>query len=195
VVSRTAAASSSLELRAPALGSAHFLGNTLRFESVYQEHAGFTWRVLRGMGIPDTAVEDAVQDVFVVVHRRLPEFDGRHSVRTWLFAIAQRVAYEHRRKLRRTEAQEPLDEQLHDTREGPEGNAAKAQALKLLETVLEGMSDDKRAVLVLAEIEGMSAPEIAAVVGAPLNTVYTRLRRARLELNAALEALSKGRSP
>lgn len=144
------------------------------------------------MGIPDSAIEDAVQDVFVVVHRRLAEFDGRHSVRTWIFAIAQRVAYEHRRKLRKAEAQQPLDEELKDQRGGPEVDAEKAQALKLLETLLEGMTDDKRAVLVLAEIEGLSAPEIASVVGAPLNTVYTRLRRARLELNAALEAMRKG---
>src|SRR4051794_22631911 len=71
------------------------------FQRIYADHAGFVFRVLRGMGVADSGVEDALQDVFVVVHRRLPEFDGRYSMRTWLFEIALRVASDHRRKQRR----------------------------------------------------------------------------------------------
>jgi RNA polymerase sigma-70 factor (ECF subfamily) len=159
------------------------------FDTVYSLHVGFVWRVLRGMGVSEAAIEDAVQDVFVVVHRRLHEFDGRHSVRTWLFAIAYRVAADHRRRQRRAHvrAQEPLHEQLRDRAPSPADVAERSEALRLLDSLLEQMSDDKRAVLVLAEIEGMTAPEIAALTGVGINTVYTRLRRARIELTQALE--------
>src|SRR6476620_7217092 len=80
VVVRSALPEGSIEAPARALGTAFTLGAVLRFETVYRDHAGFVWRVLRGMGVADVLVEDAVQDAFVVVHRRLPEFDGRHSV-------------------------------------------------------------------------------------------------------------------
>jgi RNA polymerase sigma-70 factor (ECF subfamily) len=161
------------------------------FDTVYSQHVGFVWRVLRGMGVADAGVEDAVQDVFVVVHRRLPEFDGRHAIRTWLFAIAYRVAADHRRRLRRLHVQEPLHEQLSDRAPTPADSAEHSEALQLLDALLGELGDDKRTVLVLAEIEGMTAPEIATVTGASVNTVYTRLRRARLQLSSALAARKK----
>jgi RNA polymerase sigma-70 factor (ECF subfamily) len=161
------------------------------FDTVYSQHVGFVWRVLRGMGVPDAGVEDAVQDVFVVVHRRLSEFDGRHAVRTWLFAIAYRVAADHRRRARRLRAHEPLPEQFGDRGPTPADSAERAERLRVLDALLSELDDEKRAVLVLAEIEGMTAPEIATVTGASLNTVYTRLRRARLQLSRALAARQK----
>ena len=161
------------------------------FDTVYSQHAGFVWRVLRGMGVADGGIEDAVQDVFVVVHRRLHEFDGRHSVRTWLFAIAYRVAADHRRRVRRLHVHEPLHDQLSDRAPTPADSAERSEALHLLDTLLGQLGDDKRAVLVLADIEGMTAPEIATVTGTSLNTVYTRLRRARLQLSRALAARQK----
>jgi len=158
------------------------------FDEVYTQHVGFVWRSLRGMGVPDEAVEDAVQEVFVVVHRRLAGFDGRHSIRTWLFAIAYRVACEQRRRLRRTGGQEPLEAQLRDSAPTPHESAERAQQLRVVAGLLDGLDDEKRAVIVLADIEGMSAPEIAEATGVALNTVYTRLRRARLQLNKMLSA-------
>ena len=125
------------------------------FDEVYGEHARFVWRVLRGMGIREAGIDDAVQDVFIVVHRRLREFDGKHALSTWLFAIAYRVACDHRRKHRRVSSLDPLD-------------------------------DEKRALIVLAELEEQTVPQIAAITGSSVNTIYTRLRRARLELQAAL---------
>jgi RNA polymerase sigma-70 factor (ECF subfamily) len=163
---------------------------TLPFEEVYQVHAAFAWRVLRGMGVPDALIEDAVQDVFIVVHARLSEFDGRHSIKTWLFAIAYRVACNYRRKYRHMWRQEPLHDRLTDPAPTPAEVAERAEALSLLGTLLDRFSDDKRAILILAEVEGMSAPEIAEVTRTPLNTVYTRLRRARVTLS---DALSKWR--
>ena len=100
----------------------------LDFDAVYAEHAGFVCRVLRGMGLPDAQLDDAVQDVFLVVHRRLGEFDGQAKVRTWLFGIALRVASHHRRRAKRardhipvadtlsSDARSPLDSQLPRSR-------------------------------------------------------------------------------
>jgi RNA polymerase sigma-70 factor (ECF subfamily) len=162
------------------------------FDDVYRQHAGFVFRVLRGMGIADPAVEDAVQDVFVVVHRRLCEWDGRHSIKTWLFEIAYRVACEHRRKGRRARAHEALPDELEDAALGPHGTAEQQQQLQLLGRALDRLSDEQRAVLVLTEIEGMTAPEISAATGVSVNTVYTRLRRARIAVDEALTALRGG---
>lgn len=161
---------------------------TTSFDEVYRQHAGFVWRVLRGMGLSESAVDDAVQDVFIVVHRRLGEFDGRHSVKTWLFEIAYRIACAHRRKQRRTHTHELLDEQIVDPTRGPVESAERQQALRIFAELLEGLSDEMRVVLVLAELEGLTAPEIVALTGVPINTVYTRLRRARLAVNDALRA-------
>jgi RNA polymerase sigma-70 factor (ECF subfamily) len=161
----------------------------LTFESIYAANATFVWRVLRGMGVPDAAVEDAVQDVFIVVHRRLGEFEGRSLVKTWLFEIAYRVACDHRKRGRRAGSLDPIDDELRDKRPGPAEMAEQNQQLALLARLFDRLDDDKRAVLVLADIEGMTAPEIAEIVSAPLNTVYTRLRRARAEIEAAIAGL------
>ena len=146
------------------------------------------FRVLRGMGVSEPQVADAVQDVFVVVHRRLAQFDGRHAIRTWLFEIAYRVACDYRRRLQRARSHEPLHERLHDPAPGPGERAERSDQLRLLNELLDQLDDEKRVVLVLAEIEELSAPEIASLTGVPLNTVYTRLRRARIALSQALAA-------
>jgi RNA polymerase sigma-70 factor, ECF subfamily len=158
------------------------------FASVYEAHAAFVWRVLRGMGVSDSQVEDAVQEVFIVVHRRLPEFDGRHSIKTWLFAIAFRVACDQRRKLKRGRSHQPIDDHLRDRSPGPAETAERLEAARIFEKLLDQVDVEKRAVLVLAEIEGMTVPEIAAATGVRTNTVYSRLRRARIQLNQALSS-------
>jgi len=162
------------------------------FEDVYAGQIHFVWRVLRGMGVSDGLVEDAAQDVFVVVHRRLGDFDGRFSIKTWLFEIAFRVACDYRRRVKRTAGHEPVDESLRDTAPSPADYAERGEALRLVEELLDELDDDKRAVLLLSEIEGMTAPEIAVVMGAPLNTVYTWLRRARAQLSEAVAKRHQG---
>lgn len=170
------------------------------FDEVYTSHVRFVWRVLRGMGLTESAIDDAVQDVFIVVHRRLPEFDGRHAVSTWLFAIAYRVACDHRRKTRRTRSLEPLHEDGDQLASGedpsPAESAEQAQRLRALHEALDALDDEKRALIVLAELEEQTVPQIAALTGTSVNTVYTRLRRARIELQTALHkgSLRKGGS-
>jgi RNA polymerase sigma-70 factor (ECF subfamily) len=160
------------------------------FEEAYRSHAPFVWRLLCGMGVPDSSVEDALQDVFVVVHRRLPSFDGRHPVTTWLFAIACRVASNYRRR-QRSLSHDPLTDALCDDAPTPAENTEQAEARRVLGVLLDRMDEERRAVFVLTEIEGMTAPEIAALTGVPLNTVYSRLRRARIDMSEALASLGK----
>lgn len=190
------AEAASLTISSDAVGRADAAGPRVRlearamsasFESVYAEHARFIWRVLRGMGVPDAAIEDAVQEVFIVVHRRLPEFDGRHALRTWLFAIAYRVACDQRRKHRRASTIEPIGENVLDAALTPQERVEQSQRLQVLSAALDTLDDDKRALIVLAELEELTVPEIAALTDTSVNTVYTRLRRARIELHAVLK--------
>lgn len=163
------------------------------FEAVYQDHFDFVWRSMGRLGVDPSAVEDAAQDVFVVAHRRLAAFEGRSSVKTWLFGIAIRVARDHRRAARRTRSHGIVPEGEADTAAvadtaapSPLEVATRAEAVARLEAILRELPEDRRAVFILAELEQMSAPEIAEAVGANLNTVYTRLRAARREFNEAV---------
>lgn len=160
----------------------------LDFHEVYAEHARFVWRVLRGLGLPDAMVADAAQDVFIVVHRRLSEFSARSSVKTWLFAIAYRVAFKYRRTLKRAREHAALDEGLPDECPGPIENAERREAERLMTELLDGLDERKRVVFVLTEFEELSAPEIATITGIRLSSVYTLLRRARIHLNREFAA-------
>jgi RNA polymerase sigma-70 factor, ECF subfamily len=127
----------------------------------------------------------------VIVHRRLAEFEGRSSLRTWLFGIVLNVVRAHRRSLLakhphalRSEVAADL-EAVRDAAPGPHEIATQAEAVRLVDRFLEALDEGKREVFVLAELEQMSAPEIATAVGIPLNTVYSRLRLARQEFAAA----------
>jgi RNA polymerase sigma-70 factor (ECF subfamily) len=161
-----------------------------RFDEVYEAHVDFLWRSARGLGVAESSVDDVLQDVFVVVHRRLPEFEGRASIRTWLVRILVRVISEHRRRFRRKEDHAPLPEQIRDSGvPSPMEEVARAQAVRLLGEILGAMDEDQRTVFVLAEIEEIPVPEIAAAIDANVNTVYSRLRLARREYERHLARL------
>jgi RNA polymerase sigma-70 factor (ECF subfamily) len=158
----------------------------LSFDAIYDEHLDFVWRSLRRLGVGAEGLDDAVQEVFLAVHRRLPQFQPRAKVSTWLFSICLKVASDVRRRLRRKPPGELLHTSMVDPALGPHELTAQAQALRELDAVLEELEAEKRAVFVMAEIEQMTAPEIADVLGENLNTVYSRLRAARLEFDRAL---------
>ena len=162
------------------------------FEAVYAEHCDFVWRCLRRMGVQSAVVEDAVQDTFVIFHRRLSDLRPEASVRAFLFGIALRVAHDYRRSARRKGATSlDVEAQISDE-SGPFESTMKAEALRRLEQFLATLDDDKRAVFVLAELEQLSAPEISEALAVNLNTVYSRLRLARERFVAFLAA--QGRS-
>jgi RNA polymerase sigma-70 factor (ECF subfamily) len=161
------------------------------FDQVYAAHVGFVWRVLRTLGVPDAQIEDAVQDVFVVVHRRLGEWQGRAAITTWLFAIARRVGATHRRRaVRRDAPVEALSDELPDEDAGrdPFAEISRAQAAATVLAILEQLDDDKRTVFALVELEQLSVPEVARMLDLKLNTAYSRLRLARQAFEAAVKA-------
>ncbi len=152
-----------------------------RFEDVYREHFRFVWRSLRRLGVPESDVADASQDVFVVVHRRLAEFEGRSKMTTWLYGICLNVARD-RKKLahnrRRSDDDSPL-EYAADERVDIAGDAERRQGLQLLETLLDQLPLEQRAVFTLFEMEGLGGDAIAEMLEIPVGTVHSRLRLAR----------------
>jgi RNA polymerase sigma-70 factor (ECF subfamily) len=162
---------------------------TRSFRALYEAHVDFVWRNLRRLGVYESDVEDRTQEVFVVAHRRFDQFEDRgHGPRAWLFQIVLRVASDARRHRRRhPEDPDGGDALGRAAVEAPQAEALlRNEALSQLDAALDTIDVGRRAVLVLHEIEEMTAPEIAEVLGIPLNTVYSRLRVARAELEEAL---------
>jgi RNA polymerase sigma-70 factor (ECF subfamily) len=160
------------------------------FDSVYQDHAPYVWRAACRLGVSQSSAEDVVQDTFLVVHRRLSEYEERSSMRAWLFAILVRVVRDHRRRARRKPlgGEAPLDaDACADTgTPSPLDAAERMQAVRELYSILDSMSDERREVFVLVELEELAVPEVARALSANINTVYFRLRAARREFEKAI---------
>ena len=168
------------------------------FKDFYHAHVEFVWRGARRLGVDDAAVDDVVQHVFLVAYRRFPEFrlddfpGGRGSIKAWVFAILVRVVREYRRTTRRKSPHVNLPhtdpESLADSRHlGPHEALAKAEAARLVQRLLEELDDEKREVFVLAELEQLTAVEIADALGVNASTVSSRLRAARRDFERAAE--------
>lgn len=158
--------------------------------AIHAAHADFVWATLQRFGVRDADLEDMLQEVFIVVHRRLDSYDGTSKMTTWLFGIAMRVAAAHRRRahVRRERAVEEVPEDTTSTNptESPEEAAMRRQAQTRLQEILDAMDLERRAVFVMFEIEELSCDEIANVMGVPTGTVYSRLHKARKEFEAGL---------
>lgn len=162
------------------------------FAALYRDTFPTVWRVLGRLGVPRAELDDAAQNVYLVAHRRLGDFRGQSSARTWLAGIAVRVAADLRRT-RQRKPEHPLDEELPDAGRTPLEAASQAQSLALVGRLLDALPEERREVFVLAELEELTAPEISQSLGVNLNTVYSRLRLARRDFEAALEAHQAGR--
>ncbi len=161
------------------------------FREIYDLYFEFVFRGARRLGVHPRSLDDAAQDVFLVVHRRLADFEGRSSIKTWLYGITRRVAKDYRRRASRKEsglvsADGPIGGTLATAQNSPGENAARRQAAETLETILAGLEEPRREVFVLAEMEQMTAPEIAEALSLNLNTTYSRLRAARAEFEKAV---------
>jgi len=153
-------------------------GIRLSLEEVYRLHVAFVWRAVRSFGIADEAVEDIVHDVFLVVQRRLADYDGRASIKTWLYGIARGVARNHRRGQTRQERRLRLvDSPTADL--DPERWAQYQESANLVRDFLAAIDHKKREVFELVDLEGMRGPDVAEALGVNVNTVYSRLREAR----------------
>lgn len=156
------------------------------FEELYETYFDVVWRNARALGVPSSVRDDLVQEVFVVVHKKLATFEGRSSVRTWILGILIYAARNYRRKEKHHIHGEPLSPELLDTAESPAEHAERMSAERTFFGVLDSMREEQRTVFVLAEIEQLSIPEIAASLSINLNTAYSRLRLAREQFNKKL---------
>ncbi|HEY3664695.1 MAG TPA: sigma-70 family RNA polymerase sigma factor [Polyangiaceae bacterium] len=164
------------------------------FEQVYRAHFRLVWRILRSLGVREVDLLDVTHDVFLVVHRQLPTFEGRAQVSTWLFSICRWVASGYRRSspIRREVVVDVrhLARTLSPTHDALERLDAR-ELSRLLEAILSRMSEKRRITFVMYELEEMSGEEIAEVLAIPVGTVRSRLNAARGEFQAEVKALRK----
>jgi RNA polymerase sigma-70 factor (ECF subfamily) len=181
---------------APALASRDPSGAGLAVVRLYNAYADYIFRSLRRLGVDEASLQDALQEVFIVVHRRLDESRSPEQIKRWLFVIAMGVASNYRRAAGRKRPErsaagidpDTLASRLTDD---PFEQLAHAQQVHLFYRLLETLDDDKRAVFVLAELEQVSVAEIAETLSVNVNTAHARLRAARRLFG---EALSRHRA-
>jgi RNA polymerase sigma-70 factor (ECF subfamily) len=149
------------------------------FREVYDDYFGFVWRNAANRGVPSAALDDVVQEVFIVVHRKLSEFEGRSTLRTWIAGIVRRVVADYVRKRGNQPAGDETLEREPPAGLEPAELLERKAAVDLLDALLAKMSEEQREVFVLHEVERMSGGEIAELTGTNENTVWTRLRAAR----------------
>lgn len=154
----------------------------------YRKHFRSTWALVGRLGVPASHIEDVVQEVFLILHRRRHDFRNESSVQTWLHGIALRVARRHRARVQRGQTA-PLPPDTRARGPSVEATVQGRAQLARLDALLDQLPEEQREVFVLAEVAGLRAPEIAEVMGTKLNTVYSRLRLARSRMKASLEAM------
>jgi RNA polymerase sigma factor (sigma-70 family) len=166
------------------------------FAALYRDHFGFVWSSLLRMGVPMATVEDALQDVFAIAHRRLPTFEGRSSVRSWLFGIVRRVAFRQRRTRERADrkhrAWAPHAENRAQARAELDELVDQRQLCALLLRALDELDGDKRAAITLHVFEELSGPEVAQMLGLNVDTAYSRIKAGRRALQRTLEGMGVG---
>jgi RNA polymerase sigma-70 factor (ECF subfamily) len=159
------------------------------FHSVYDDYFDFVWSCTRRLGVPADAVDDVVQEIFIVVHARLKTLERPASLRSWLYSVVRRTVSTYHRSRHARSARESsppaLDDVASAMQPSPLDLAVLSDELKGLWRLLGELDAPKREVLVLAELEEMTMPEIAQAIGIPLNTAYSRLRAARHDFNEA----------
>ncbi len=161
------------------------------FDALFREHARYVWRCVKQLGVADADAEDVCQEVFLTAQRKLESFEGRSSLRSWLYGIALRLASDYRRSayVRRERA---TAEPLEPASSAPgTSDLEPPEARQTLQALLSTLDEDRRAVLVLYEIEGFSMREVAEIVGCPMQTAYSRLYSARDALKASVQSRKK----
>ncbi|MEZ4232564.1 MAG: sigma-70 family RNA polymerase sigma factor [Polyangiaceae bacterium] len=159
-------------------------------QEVIRAHGPYVGRSLRYLGVSEADLDDVAQEVFLVVHRRLGDFEGRSSLRTWLYGICLKVASSHRRRVeRRREA--GLGEAPEEPVSGGQQSALeRAEARRRMQRVLADLDEEQREVFVLYEIERVAMKDVAELLGCPLQTAYYRHQTARKKVIAAFEHMA-----
>lgn len=150
--------------------------------AIFDQHYDFVLRSALRLGVASAAVDDVVQETFIVAGRKLASFEGRSSVQTWLFGILMRVAHTERRGELRRRRRAAVAIETEATTEDP---YSRREAADLLHRLLATLDDDRRAAFILADVEGLTAVEISEGLGVNVNTIYARIRAARKQLTQA----------
>jgi RNA polymerase sigma-70 factor (ECF subfamily) len=157
--------------------------------AIFDEHFQYVWATLRRLGVREADREDLVHEVFLKVHSRIADYDTSRPIRPWLFGFAYRVAADHHRLARhRVEVLGVHADAPAAAAPADEGVAASEERALLLDA-LQTIELDRRAVLVMHDVDEVPIPEIAHLLDVPLNTAYSRLRLARQQLAAAVTRL------
>jgi RNA polymerase sigma-70 factor, ECF subfamily len=157
--------------------------------AAFQRELDYVFRTLRRLGTWPSEVEDLAQELFLVLRRSWSEYDPDRPLRPYLFGIAFRIASAHRRKRDREQAFEVVE--VIDTDAGPDDALATKRARALVLAALEQIPLPRRAALVMHDLDDVSVEDVASALGIPKFTVYSRLRKARRELERALQRLTK----
>jgi RNA polymerase sigma-70 factor, ECF subfamily len=160
------------------------------FTSVYRAQFRHVWNFLQFLGVPMRDLEDVTHDVFVTVYRRLHTYDPLRPLRPWLTGVAVRVASDYRRRAHTY--REVMTQDLHPIESRPDAEAqlTQKQTLEILLRALDTLNYEHRLLIVLCEIEENSVVEVAELLELPLNTLYSRLRRARERFTTAVRSLN-----
>lgn len=160
---------------------------------VYRQFGRLLWASLHRLGVAESDLPDVMQEVLVVIHRRLPSFDPSSRIEAWLFGICMRVAANHRRRAFRRHERSIPDLEPLDHRD-PEALSSLRDDRTQLYSILDRIDPPKRAVFLMFEIEGFSCQQIADELGIPVGTVHSRLHGARKDFNAAIARVRQNSS-
>jgi RNA polymerase sigma-70 factor (ECF subfamily) len=173
------------------------------FPQIYSAYFGFVWSCTRRLGVNEAEIDDLVQEIFIVIHARLHTLKQPEALRSWIYGIVRRTVSTHHRAKRAKQASTSVlnseTEMRYPQLPSPQELAEQSDQARLLWSLLEKLDAPKREVFVLAELDEMTVPEIASAIEVPVNTVYSRLRAARQELEEALtrhqaQTAKRGRS-
>jgi RNA polymerase sigma-70 factor (ECF subfamily) len=157
------------------------------FKELYREYFNFVWSTARRFGVWPSEMEDVIQEVFMVIHSRLHTLQKPESLRSWVYSVTRRTASNHRRARRADANQaEPGYREAPSREPTPLENAERNLGVQLLLSLLSSLSESRREIFALVEIDELSVPEAAEILDIPVNTAYSRLRTARQAFEAAL---------
>lgn len=161
------------------------------FRQIYEAELSYVYTSLRRLGVKARHLEDVTHDVFIVVYRKFDDFDASRPVRPWLFGIAYRVALDHKRKFS-NHREVPEDDFSTTLAEDSDGATQRRRdARELVMEALEQMPMERRVIFVLHELDGCPVADVAETFALPLHTVYSRLKKARIEFTDAVRALTE----
>jgi RNA polymerase sigma-70 factor (ECF subfamily) len=162
------------------------------FESIYRKYFDFVWSSVRRLGVETAAVDDVVQEVFIVIHSRIDTLERPEALRSWIYSIVRRTVSTHRRSQK---AKAASGTALAAEPEGrrtltPFDLTDQNDQVRLLGHILQELDEPKREVFMMVELDELTVPEVAEILDIPLNTAYSRLRAARQAFEEALERRS-----